>query len=58
MEKRSFVINENMVDANMLNLLRELEDLGYIKDGYLCYELSDKTQIAKVFGKYGKVFLE
>lgn len=53
------VIDLHKVDDNMLNLINELEQKGYVhSDGTLCYADSDKEEIAAIFAKYGKAFLE
>ena len=58
MAKKIISVNMKKVNENMLRLLSELESKGYVKDGYLEYEDSDKGEISSIYSKYGFVFLE
>lgn len=58
MTKKIISVDMTKVDENMLSFLSELESKGYVKDGYLEYEDSDKGEILNIFSKYGFEFTE
>ena len=57
MYKISFALNGKVVSSQAIELIKELEDKGFLhNDGFLYYEESDKECLSEIFSKYGKSF--
>lgn len=58
-QKKVICVDLNNVDEQVIGLLKELQERGFAtNDGILFYDNSDKEIIARIFSKYGKLFLE
>lgn len=59
MYKKELCIDSTKIDQQIIGLLKELQEKGFIhNDGYLYYEEYDKEELSAIFSKYGKLFLE
>lgn len=51
MTKKNILDDMKKVDDNILRFVSELESKGYVKDGYLEYEDSDKGETLSVYSE-------
>lgn len=56
MTKQRIILNEKKVNSKMCEMHSEFESKGYIENGFLCYEESDKKEIFTIFSTYGFSF--